>query len=193
MAGERGEAVPGELEACREYLGLLARLQLDPRLRGKVDPSDMVQQTLLNAHEKVETFRGRTGAEWLGWLRQILANNLAMASRRFGAQARDVGRERSLEAGLEQSSARLEACLAADQSSPSQQAVRHERLLRLAAGLGRLPNDQREAVEFHHLRGLSVAEAAERMGRSRAAVVGLLFRGLRCLREILAEKESIRR
>lgn len=184
-----GEADAGRLEGCRPYLGLLARLQIDPRLRGKIDPSDVVQQTLLNAHEKIEQFRGRTEAEWLAWVRQILAHNLAAAVRRYGTQARDLGRERSLEAGLEQSSARIESWLAADQSSPSQQAVRHERLLHLAAGLGRLPADQREAIELHHLRGLPVAEVGQRMGRTRAAVVGLLFRGLRTLRQALEEKD----
>jgi RNA polymerase sigma-70 factor (ECF subfamily) len=175
---------PGSLplERCRDYLRLLARLQLDPRLQGKLDPSDVVQQTLLKAHEKMDQFRGQTDAELAGWLRTILANNMAEAARRFGADARDVARERSLEAKLNESSARLEACLQADQSSPSQRAMRHEQLIDLAQALAELPEDQRIAVELHHLKGFTVAEVAEEMGRSRAAVVGLLFRGLKALR-----------
>jgi RNA polymerase sigma-70 factor (ECF subfamily) len=183
-------AGPEVLERCREYLRLLARLQLDPRLYGKLDPSDVVQQTLLSAHEKRSQFQGRTEAEFLGWLRQILANHLAGAVRRFRAGLRDVKRERSLEANLEDSAARLELWLAADQSSPSQQAMRHELLIRLAEALGQLPADQRQAIELHHLKGEPVAQVAEQMGRSKTAVVGLLFRGLKKLRRLLKDSTA---
>ena len=183
--------VPGEaLERCREYLCLLARLHLDHRLQGKLDPADIVQQTLMKAHEKRSQFRGRTDAELTAWLRQILVNNLAEAGRRFGAESRNVSRERSLEASLEESSARLESWLAADQSSPSQRFMRHEQTIRLANALAELPEDQRRAVELHHLKGYSVAEVGELIGRSRPAVVGLLFRGLKKLRQLMKEKES---
>jgi RNA polymerase sigma-70 factor, ECF subfamily len=135
---------------------------------------------------------GRTGGGWLAWLRAILANALAVAARRFEAQARDPGRERSLEAELEGSASRLEGLLAADQTSPSERAVRGEELLRLARTLARLPEDQRRVVELHYLKGLTVADVAERIGRTRPAAVGLLFRGLKRLRELLVEPgESI--
>ena len=98
-----------------------------------------------------------------------------------------MGRERALEADLERSSSRLECLFAADQTSPSQRAERCEDLLRLAAALARLPADQREVVELHHLKGLPVAEVAAAMGRTRPAVVGLLFRGLKKLRALLRE------
>jgi RNA polymerase sigma-70 factor (ECF subfamily) len=175
------------LERCREYLRMLARLQLNPRLHGKLDASDVVQQTLLSAHANRNQFRGRTEAELLGWLRQILANHLAGAVRHFGAGLRDLNRERSLETGLEESAARLDVWLAADQSSPSERVVREELHLHLADALGRLPEDQRLAIELHHLKGFTVAEAAEQMGRTKNAVVGLLFRGLKKLRQLLHE------
>jgi len=184
---ETGAASDTGLERCREYLRMLARLQLHPRLHGKLDASDVVQKTLLSAHTHRDQFRGRTEAELLGWLRQILANHLAGAVRRFGAGLRDISRERSLEAGLEESAGRLEAWLAADQSSPSQQAMRQELHLRLAEALGQLPEDQRLAIELHHLKGCTVAEAAGQMGRTKNAVVGLLFRGMKRLRQLLQE------
>src|ERR1700676_2335243 len=155
------------LEEYRDYLRLLARTQLGPRLQAKLDASDVAQQALLQAHQARGQFRGTTEAEKLAWLRAILATVLAAAARRFEARARDVGRERSLEGDLELSSSRLECLLAADQTSPSQRAVRCEQLLRLAAALTQLPPDQRRVVELHHLWSLPIAEVAQQMGRTR--------------------------
>ena len=175
------------LESYREYLRTLARLQLDDRLRGKLDPSDVVQQTLLEAHQARDKLRGLNDAQLAAWLRRALANNLADEARRLGARGRDVGRERPLVQAVNESSARLEALLAAEHSSPSFQAVRQEDLLRLAEALARLPEDQRAAVELHHLEGRTLAETAQVMGRSRSAVASLVFRGLRNLRQRLDE------
>jgi RNA polymerase sigma-70 factor (ECF subfamily) len=195
--GNEGEFVnrtagPDErpLEGYRDYLRLLAQTQLGPRLQAKLDASDVAQQTILHAYQALEQFRGTTEAEKLAWLRAILANVLAAATRRFEAKARDIGRERSLEGDLELSSSRLECLFAADQTSPSQRAVRCEELLRLAAALTRLPEEQRHVVELHYLKGLTVADVAEQMERTRAAVVGLLFRGLKKLRQLLREGEE---
>jgi len=90
---------PRPLEHYREYLRLLARLQLDPWLRGQLDPSDIVQQTLLRAHERFDQFRGQTDLELRAWLRAILARCLLDAARKFGRQKGD--REQSLKAALE--------------------------------------------------------------------------------------------
>lgn len=178
------------VEDYRSYLVLLARLQIGPRLRAKVDASDVVQQAILHAHERRDQFRGATEGEWLAWLRAILANALGAVVRRYDAQARDPGRERSLEAELERSSSRLEGLLVTDLTSPSERAVRGEELLRLTHALARLPEDQRRVVELHYLKGLPVAEVAEQIGRTRPSAVGLLFRGLKRLRELLREPEE---
>src|SRR5207302_9033502 len=145
MTRKVGESGP-TLERFRAYLRRLARMQMDPRLQAKLDPSDLVQQTLLQALQALDRFQQRSDAELAAWLRQILAHNLANAARDLGRAKRDVARERSLEAALEQSSARLEAWLVAEQSSPSQQAERKEQVLRLAEALGSLPEAQRAAL-----------------------------------------------
>lgn len=183
---ESGDMV---LEQYRKYLLMLARVQFDPRLREKLDASDVVQQTMLEAHRQRGQYRGRSEGERVAWLRQILAHNMADALRGFRRAKRDVARERSIERALGQSSARLEAWLAAEQSSPSQRAIRKERTLRLAEALDVLPEAQREAVELHYWQGRSLAEIATHLDRSTAAVAGLLQRGLKKLRHHLREAE----
>jgi RNA polymerase sigma-70 factor (ECF subfamily) len=170
---------PEDLERYRAFLHLRARLQLSPRLRGKLDAADIVQETLLQAHEKLDQFRGHTEAELVGWLRIILKNTLALTARRFQVEARDVSREQFLESGVE-----------AQQLTPDEHALRDEQLLRLANALAQLPPDQCRAIELHHLEGQSVAEVADHLHKTKDAVVGLLFRGLKKLRLLLADKEE---
>lgn len=178
------------LEDYRDYLRLLAGLQLDDQLRAKLDPSDLVQETLLRAHQAAGRFDWRGPAETAAWLRTILANVLTDAARRFEAAAREIGRERSLQAAVEESSARLEAWLADDRTGPEGRALHQEQLLRLATALAGLPEDQRRAVELRHLKGRSLAEAAAELGRSKGAVAKLLERGIVRLRELLDSAEG---
>jgi RNA polymerase sigma-70 factor (ECF subfamily) len=184
-----GEALARELERFRAYLHLLARLQLDPRLRGKVDLSGVVQQTLWEGHRALAA-SGPPGNSGLApLLRRLLANNLADEVRKCYADKRAVGREQSLDAAVEASSARLEAFLAAEQSSPGERAQRNEDVLRLAEALDRLPEAQRQAVELHYLHGRPLAEIAVQLGRGKSAVAGLLHRGLDKLRDLLQDKQ----
>jgi RNA polymerase sigma-70 factor, ECF subfamily len=178
------------LESYRRYLYLLARAHLGARYRARLDPSDIVQQTLLNAHQKQEQFRGTTEAERMAWLRQILANSVADAIRGLARARRDIGRELPLDLGVDESFSRVDGWLAAVQSSPSQQAVRCEELLQLADALTTLPPMQREAIVLHHLQGLPLAEVGRQLDRSPAAVAGLLHRGLKHLRQRLAGGEE---
>ena len=182
-----GEGLYRPLEDYAEYLTLLARLQLDPRFRGQIDPADLVQQTLLKAHERRSQFRGTGEAELAAWLRTILANHLADVVSKVGGREGD--RECSLEAALENSSARLGGLLAAEQSSPSQKAVHQEQLLGMAKALAQLPDDQRQAIEMKHLQDRSVTEISRLMGRSPASVAGLLRRGLKTLRGLLDDPQ----
>jgi RNA polymerase sigma-70 factor (ECF subfamily) len=173
------------LERYRAYLGLLARLQVDPRQRARIDLSGAVQQTLFEAHQVLREGDGHSMEERLAWLRKCLANNLKDEFRKLNADMRDVRRERSLEAALGQSSQRIEAWLVATGSSPSEHCRREEQAVELAAALDRLPEAQREALVLQHWHGWKVAEIAQHLGRTRTAVAGLLKRGLARLREEL--------
>ena len=134
------------IERHRQYLVVLADRQFDSRLRGKLDASDVVQQTLLEAHQNHDQFRGTHEAELVAWLRKILAHNLLDAVRGLRREKRDVAREQSIEAAIEQSSVRAEGWLAVEQSRPSQKLVRQEEALQLADTMSALPDTQREAL-----------------------------------------------
>ena len=174
------------LEDYRDYLRLLAQLQIDARLQGKIDLSGVVQQTMLEAYQALPKYHQRDADHIAAWLRRILANNLTDEIRKLKTGKRNLSRERSLEAAIDQSSIRVEAWLAAEQSSPSVHAQRQEQAVQLSAALARLPDAQREAIVMRHFRGSSLAEIAEALGRSHSAVAGLLKRGLQQLRNQLA-------
>jgi RNA polymerase sigma-70 factor, ECF subfamily len=173
-------------ELYRRYLALLARLQIGPRLQGKIDASDLVQETFLKAHRNFERFRGTSEAELVHWLRQILAATLADLLRRYlGTQGRDVRLERDIEAALDQSATQLDRGLVAAQSSPSQHAARREQAVLLADALAQLPDDYREVLVLRHLEGLSFPEVSQRMQRSVDSVEKLWMRGLARLRQVM--------
>ena len=183
----RGEpAAQAELfEHYRHYLRLLAQAQLGRYLQAKCDPSDLVQQTLLEAYRDFGHFTGRREPELLAWLRQILAHNLCNEARRFTAQQRNAAREVSLEqmrAGLEQSSAVLGRCLAVDTPGPSQAAADREAAVLLADTLARLPADYQTVLLLRVFEGLSAEEVARRMNRTAGAVRMLQLRALTALR-----------
>ena len=181
---------PSQLEQFRPYLRMLAQAQLDTHLQGKIDASDIVQMTLFEAHQGQLNFRGKSPEERAGWLRRILARNLADEVRKFRRQKRDLGLEQSMQAAVNESALRLEGWLAAGDSLPDQRAERNEQLMQLAAALEALPEEQRQAVVLHHLQGQSAAEIAAQLGRTEIAVAGLLRRGIKKLRELLQEKEA---
>lgn len=174
-------------EQYRSYLRLVARLHLPPKVAAKLDPSDIVQETMLQAHRAMKDFRGHTRQEMVAWLRQILNRTIAHVARDWGRQRRDVGLERPLAGSVEDSSARLEAWLAAEQTSPSMQANRNEQLLQLAAALETLPPEQREAIELHYWHGWTLAAIGEHQGRTTASVAGLVHRGLAKIRALLPD------
>ena len=151
-----------------------------------MDPSDIVQQTLLQAHQAIDGFRGEDDAQKAAWLRQILARNITHAARDLQRAKRDIRREQSLQRAVDGSSARLEALIASVQSSPSQKVLRYEQTELMQAALKTLPPAQGQAIQLHYFEQMKLAEIADQMGRSRAAVAGLLKRGLKGLRAALS-------
>jgi RNA polymerase sigma-70 factor, ECF subfamily len=171
----------------RSYLRLLAEAQVGRSGLPGMEASDIVQQTLLDAHKDRDRFRGGSEAERLAWLRSLLACNLADAARAQGRARRDVAHNRSLEQALDESAFGLECWLAADQSSPPERAARNESIVRLADALAGLPEDNRRALVMRHCQGSSLAEISAELGRTPQAIAGLLKRGLAQLRDLLPD------
>lgn len=174
------------LESYSGYLTLLSRVQIGRRIQGKVDPADVVQEVFLEVHRQFPQFRGTSEGELVGWLRRILAGQLALTFRRYlGTKGRDIKLERELDAQLEQSSQVLDRGLVASYSTPSQQVSRREQSVLLAEALDRLPPDYREVIILRHLEGLSFAEVSARMDRSEDSVQKLWVRSLANLKRLL--------
>ncbi len=172
-----------DLEQYRSYLTLLADLQLRPRLRVKAGASDIVQQTMFDAHRDLAGFRGKSEAELRAWLKVILNNNLHALGRRYRTLKRNARLEVTLQEQQSRSSVRLHHHLVADQSSPSTALSRMERTEQLTEALLKLLEDERTAVILKHYHNWPVAEIAVHLGRTQVAVAGLLRRGLKKLRE----------
>jgi RNA polymerase sigma-70 factor (ECF subfamily) len=173
----------------RGYLGLVARAQIESWLRAKVDASDLVQESLLDAYRDFRGFRGTTEGEWLAWLRQIVTHNAANFVRHYGTAAkRRANGEISLSKAGTGSGAQWD--LADPGESPSQQIVRKEREWQVAEALQRLTEDHREVILLRNLERLPFEEVAKRMGRSRGAVQMLWMRALQELQKVMAEPTS---
>jgi RNA polymerase sigma-70 factor (ECF subfamily) len=173
------------LDHCRPYLRLLAATGLNRHLRAKLDPSDIVQQTMLQAHRAKETFRGNSRNELLAWLKQILTRNLIRAARDLGREKRDVRREQSLEATLQTSWLKVEQVLARSDTAPVDRMQQNEEQIRMCEAVSNLPEAQRLAVELHHFLGWPISQVAIEMEKTPVAVSGLLKRGLKSLRSQL--------
>jgi RNA polymerase sigma-70 factor, ECF subfamily len=180
------DALGQVLEAYREYLRLLARARVGQELRVRLDPSDLVQETLLEAHRDFRQFHGGSEAELAGWLRRILARNLADQLKYHQSQKRDVGREQPLEALIE----RAHEALAAPLSSPSKHASSREQAVVMANALARLPEDYREVIVLRHLEGRRFEEIATHMGRSAGALRMLWMRALERLGEMMEQGDA---
>jgi RNA polymerase sigma-70 factor (ECF subfamily) len=171
---------------CRNYVGLVARAHVEHSLRRKVDASDLVQQTLLEAHRGFAGFRGQTADEWLAWLRRILVHNAADCVRHYRqTDKRQQRREVPLRTGRADDSAAVGWEPADPGESPSQLVMRMERDLEIADSIAGLSEDHREVIVLRSLERLPFDEVARRMRRSRPAVQMLWTRAVRSLQQIL--------
>jgi RNA polymerase sigma-70 factor, ECF subfamily len=180
------------IERYRDQLHWLARHYLKDMPRLRIDPSDVVHETLLRAHKNLSRFRGRSEAELFAWLRRILEHFLVDELRR---RRHDPQLLFSLIRGLDLSSACLDTLVGADHTTPEEAALKHERLLRLSEAMSRLPEAERIAVERRYLQDppASLADIAADLGRTPKAAAGLVARGLARLRKFLQEGDSDRR
>ena len=185
------ESRSGTLRDClasySTYLALLSRVQLRRQLRGKVDPADVVQDTLMEAHRQLPNFRGNSAPEFGAWLRQILAGQIALVARRFATKGRNVNQERSVSITLDHSHDEMFE-LAAALSTPSVRASRREQVGLLNEALTKLPADYRDVIRLRHVEELSFALIAERLGRSEDAVQKLWVRSLAALKRTLGDR-----
>ena len=177
------------LEPYRNYLRLLARTQFHSDLKSKLDPSDLVQETFLHAHNNFGLFQGTTERELAGWLRSILANRLVSLARFYQySRKRNVQLEQRLNLTLDQSSAALERLLPAQGPSPSEQVEEREEAVLVANALEQLPKHYRDVLVLRHLEGLTFPEVARRMKRTLNSVEHLWVRALAKMRKIFEQK-----
>jgi RNA polymerase sigma-70 factor (ECF subfamily) len=185
IRGGSEEAAGRLLECYRPYLTMLARLRAKGTLQQRFDDSDLVQETLVQVHRGLAGFQGTTEAEFTAWMRRILASVSAKHVRHHKQQRRDATLELRLSDGFDNSSNMIGQSLVAFNSSPSEQSIKRERAVILAWALSQLPPDYREALVANRLEGLTIAQTAERMGRSVDSIQKLLARGLLELRRML--------
>jgi len=179
-------------EACRSFVAVVAKVQLHRRLHTKVDPSDLVQQSLLEAHRGFVDFQGGTPQDWLAWLKQIVQHNAIDADKHYrGADRRDLRKERALATG-DPTSSQAAGWVAVDPGlSPSQVLMNSERELHLAAAIESLPDDYQQVILLRNLERLPFDQVAERMNRTRGACQMLWMRAVEQLRTQLNHESSL--
>lgn len=171
---------------CRNYLAFIARAQAETWLRRKVDASDIVQQTMLEAHKGFEQFRGQSEQEWLAWLKRILNNNAADYVRHYKqAQKRKVSREVPIHRHVDGEDQLFEP--AAPIESPSQLVMQHENEILLADAIAKLSDDHQEVIMLRNVQRLPFDEVADRMNRSRPAAQMLWMRAIKKLQELMKQ------
>ena len=181
----------GELCALyRNYLRMIVRTGMGPRLRERVELSDVVQEALVEVVRQFPQFTGESEAALVGWLRRLVAQKLADLGR-YHSRAKRIGESEALplDAAWEgggggdshAGGGRLLDMLALSQTSPSEAASRREQTVLLADALTTLSEAEAEVLWLYHADSLSFESIAQRLGLGRKAVSGLYTRGLRSL------------
>jgi RNA polymerase sigma-70 factor (ECF subfamily) len=174
----------------RDRLRRMVELRLDPRLRARLDASDVVQDAFLDAARDLDAYLADPGLPPLLWLRLLVGRRLTTLHRQhLGTKMRDAGQEISLYQGAlpEVSSAALASMLLGRQTTPTQAARRAERMLRVQAALNHLDAIDREVLALRHFEQLGRAEAALVLGISQDAAAKRSFRALKRLKDLLVD------
>jgi len=189
QAAEGDQASWGAMvEEHRPRLRRMVALRLDPRLQGRIDPSDVIQETFLEAAVRLAEYLRKPTMPFYLWLRFMAGQKLVTLHRHhFGAQMRDVGREISLHRGRlpETTSAALAAQLLGRDPRPSEAAVRAEVKLRLQEALNSMDPVDREVLALRHFEQLTLAETAAVLGITESGACRRYLRALKRLKEIL--------
>jgi RNA polymerase sigma-70 factor (ECF subfamily) len=173
----------------RERLRRMVALRMDHRLQGRIDASDVIQETYLEAVARLPEYLQQPAMPFFLWLRFLTGQKLLELHRRhFGTKMRDVGREVSLyPGGLPQTtSAALAAQLLGQAAGPSEAAIRAEVKLRLQEALNSLEPLDREVLALRHFEHLSNSEAAQVLGIEKSAASKRYLRALRRLKDVLS-------
>jgi RNA polymerase sigma-70 factor (ECF subfamily) len=183
LAGDVG-AREELLGLYRHYLRLMAERRLPRVVQQRVDASDIVQQTFVDALRGLADFRGQTEPEFTAWMMRLLERNVLMSVRNHTLGKRDVRLEQNW-ADASGSAELAWKTVAADSSSPASGVFRGEAALHLAMALEKLPADQSRAVTLRYIEQLSLQEIADEMQRSVGSVAGLIRRGVEALQTYL--------
>jgi RNA polymerase sigma-70 factor (ECF subfamily) len=182
------------LTLYRNYLTLFASTQLQRRLRRRLSPSDIVQETMLKAHRHFAQFKGESEQEFLAWLRQVLLSSLShFVERHILAAKRNIRREISIEesavaAGRPQRNGGT--ATSPHGETPSAVVRQKEAAAVLSARLAKLPRAYREVLTLRHMEELSFDEIAVRLHRTPAAARMLWLRAIQKLRTIYGETKE---
>lgn len=175
------------LASLRNYLKRLASVQHDRNLRKKIDTSDVLQETEYQAVKDFPDFKGQEIGEFVNWLREILTTKRLKAARTYLTKKRDMTLEQELDVGLHESTQNLVSLVPGDDTSPLDQAMQRELELRVSDVLDQLPASQREVVELHHMKQLTLREVSEQLGKSENAIQKLWARALAKLSKLLKD------
>lgn len=188
--GER-QAIGQLLEHFRSYLKLIASHEIGSKLGAKLDASDVVQDTFLDAHRYFENFQGESVTQFTAWLRSVMAGVMANYMRRYlGTKARDIRLEKQLAADLDNSAAMLSELLVASISSPSQNIMRDEQTVQLAKAMSKLSADYQSVLTLRHIEGLTFPQIATRLNRTVDSVEKLWLRAVVQLRKSFSPQEQ---
>ena len=168
-----------DLQRFRPFLKALANEMLYSDLRKKLDPSDLVQQTMLQAIEAQSQYRGDSDAAKAGWLKAILGNLVKGLLRRYHSRGRDIAREKELVAHSQTNAA---MAIAESLESPSQHMQFDEEKERMLKVLESLTLDQRRAIVLRYWEDKNLDEIATQMDKTPEAIAGLIYRGMKVLR-----------